>query len=192
MSDCQRRGITTGAMSSESKPSERAAIVGVTDSLRVGAFGADSVAIDFHGRAIQGRPGETLAAALTAAGERELRETEGGERRGLFCGMGVCQECLVEIDGQANQRACMTKLSRALSVRRQAPRAVAFDPSSADHALAGEDALAPDVLVVGGGAGGLNAATVAARAGAQVLLVDERPQPGGQYYKQPLELGGQA
>jgi NADPH-dependent 2,4-dienoyl-CoA reductase/sulfur reductase-like enzyme len=49
--------------------------------------------------------------------------------------------------------------------------------------------LTPDILVLGGGAGGLNAATTAARTGARVLLVDERPQPGGQYYKQPLRAG---
>ncbi len=46
----------------------------------------------------------------------------------------------------------------------------------------------PDILVLGGGAGGLNAATAAARAGAKVLLVDERPEPGGQFYKQPLAI----
>ena len=164
----------------------------MTDSLRVGALGADSVAIDFEGRAIRGRPGETVAAALTAAGERELRETAGGGRRGLFCGMGVCQECLIEIDGHPNQRACMTKLGRSLSVRRQSHRATAFAPSLAEHSGADAEVLTPDVLVLGGGAGGLNAATAAARAGARVLLVDERPQPGGQYYKQPLDLGGQA
>jgi predicted molibdopterin-dependent oxidoreductase YjgC len=82
------------------------------------ALGPDAVAFDFEGREIRGRRGETLAAALTAAGERALRQAGGDERRGLFCGMGVCQECLVEIDGRANQRACMTKLARPLSVRR--------------------------------------------------------------------------
>ena len=50
------------------------------------------------------------------------------------------------------------------------------------------DILEPDILVLGGGAGGLNAATAAARAGAKVLLVDERPEPGGQFYKQPLAI----
>src|SRR6185295_13369422 len=52
------------------------------------------------------------------------------------------------------------------------------------------DVLTPNVLVLGGGAGGLNAAAIAARAGARVLLVDERPQSGGQYYKQPLHPAG--
>jgi len=161
----------------------------VTDSLRAAdtALAAEAVAFEFEGRTILGRLGETLAAALTAAGERELRETRAGERRGLFCGMGVCQECLVEVDGRGNQRACMTKLDGPLSVRRQSHLAAAADlPSAAEPPLAEEEVLAPDILVVGGGAGGLNAAIAAAQAGARVLLVDERPQPGGQYYKQPL------
>jgi NADPH-dependent 2,4-dienoyl-CoA reductase/sulfur reductase-like enzyme len=161
----------------------------VTEPLRAAALGADSVTIDFEGRAIGGRRGETLAAALTAAGERTLRETGAGERRGLFCGMGVCQDCLVEIDGQANQRACMTKLDQPVTVRRQSHLAAAL-AAPREHDSADQGLLTPDVLVLGGGAGGLNAATAAARAGARVLLVDERPQPGGQYYKQPVDLGG--
>jgi NADPH-dependent 2,4-dienoyl-CoA reductase/sulfur reductase-like enzyme len=178
VSGCQRKGTAL-----------------VTDSLRVqgATLGTDSVAIDFHGRTIRGRPGETLAAALTAAGERDLRETKAGERRGLFCGMGVCQECLVEIDGRANQRACMTKLDGPCSVRRQSHLSAPVDlPPATEHAVAAEDVLTPDLLVLGGGAGGLNAAATAARAGARVLLVDERPQPGGQYYKQPLDIAGRA
>ncbi len=161
----------------------------VTGSLRASgaALGNDSLAFEFEGREIRGRPGETLAAALTAAGERDLRETNAGERRGLFCGMGVCQECLVEIDGRGNQRACMTKLERPVSVRRQSHLSSTFDlPPTTEHPVADEEVLAPEILVLGGGAGGLNAAIAAGRAGARVLLVDERPQPGGQYYKQPL------
>jgi NADPH-dependent 2,4-dienoyl-CoA reductase/sulfur reductase-like enzyme len=167
----------------------------VSDLLRAPGttLGTDAVAFDFDGRKLQGRRGETLAAALTAAGERELRETGAGERRSLFCGMGVCQECLVEINGRANQRACMTKLDRPLSVWRQSHLAATPDlPPRAPHSTTDAEVLTPEVLVLGGGAGGLNAAAVAARAGAQVLLVDERPQPGGQYYKQPLDIDGRS
>jgi NADPH-dependent 2,4-dienoyl-CoA reductase/sulfur reductase-like enzyme len=161
----------------------------VSDSLRVpgSTLASDAVAFQFEGREILGRPSETLAAALIAAGERELRETHKGERRGIFCGMGVCQECLVEIDGRSNQRACMTKLERPISVRRQSHFAATVDPPPpTGHVPADDEVLTPDILVLGGGAGGLNAAIAAARAGAGVLLVDERPQAGGQYYKQPL------
>jgi D-hydroxyproline dehydrogenase subunit alpha len=148
---------------------------------------AERVAIDFEGRALTGRRGETLAAALGAAGIRELRLTQSEQPRGIFCGMGVCQECLVEIDGRPNQRACMVKLERPVAVRRQPHLATVAAAPSAAIADAAEP-LTPDILVLGGGAGGLNAAASAARAGAKVLLVDERPEPGGQFYKQPLAI----
>jgi NADPH-dependent 2,4-dienoyl-CoA reductase/sulfur reductase-like enzyme len=144
------------------------------------------VAIDFEGQALRARRGETLAAALSAAGIRELRLTQSGEPRGIFCGMGVCQECLVEIDGRANQRACMTKLEQPVSVRRQRHLAAAVATSIGAGDAA--EILSPDILVLGGGAGGLNAATAASRAGADVLLIDERPEPGGQFFKQPLSI----
>src|SRR5580704_13731740 len=80
---------------------------------------AETVPFDFEGERLAGRRGESLAAALTAAGIRALRATRHDEPRGLFCGMGVCQECLVEVDGVSNQRACMTKLERPVSIRRQ-------------------------------------------------------------------------
>lgn len=101
----------------------------MTGSLRASAQPrvVDAVQFEFEGHALVGRAGESLAAALTAAGERELRQTAKGEFRGLFCGMCVCQECLVEVDGLGNQRACMTKLGASRSVRRQPHRAAVAD-----------------------------------------------------------------
>ena len=149
----------------------------------------ESIEFEFEGERLTGRRGESLAAALTAAGIRALRVTRDEQSRGMFCGMGVCQECLVEVDGVANQRACMTKLKQPVSVRRQRHLAKAIaGGANQKPQLIGAAALEPDILVVGGGAGGLNAARSAALAGARVLLVDERPLPGGQYYKQPLPI----
>jgi thioredoxin reductase/bacterioferritin-associated ferredoxin len=143
--------------------------------------------VHFEDRILHARRGETLAATLTAHGEKSLRHTAGNASRGLFCGMGVCQDCLVEVDGMPNQRACMTKVDRPMNVRRQAALpalAVTQDapPPVPPIETVPED---PDVLVIGGGAGGLNAAIAAVRAGARVVLVDERPAAGGQYFKQP-------
>ena len=138
----------------------------------------------FEGETVEARPGETIAAALTAAGIITLRITRDGEPRGIYCGMGACQECLVEIDGQPSARACMTKVKANSSIRRNiqpsrlpANRPEAEQVSSVDPG--------PDVLVIGGGPAGLTAALSAARNGARVMLVDERPVAGGQYFKQP-------
>lgn len=145
-----------------------------------------TIEITFDGAPVAARRGESLFAALAAAGHLALRETAGGEARGGYCGMGVCQECLVEIDGVPNQRACMVKLTRPVRVRR------ARDPLALDDAWTGRaprriddvPLITPDVLVIGAGPAGLAAAIAARANGAEVLVLDERATPGGQYYKQ--------
>ncbi len=150
---------------------------------------SEIVVLDFEGSNIPARKGETIAAALIAANILEFRTTHSGKLRGLFCGMGACYDCLIEIDGLPNQRACMTVIQRNISVRRQT-----FFASYADDLTTSLDldfhkrSESPDILVVGGGAGGLTAAAVSAEAGAKVMLIDERSLPGGQFFKQPLSF----
>jgi predicted molibdopterin-dependent oxidoreductase YjgC len=67
-----------------------------------------TVTVTFAGRALQARDGQSVAAALTAAGVRSWRTTRRGQRpRGLFCGIGSCFDCLLTIDGRPAQRACL-------------------------------------------------------------------------------------
>jgi sarcosine oxidase subunit alpha len=61
--------------------------------------------------------GETVHAALLAAGIRALRITrKTGEPRGIFCGMGICYECRVTINGVPDQRACMTLVAEGMRI----------------------------------------------------------------------------
>lgn len=79
-----------------------------------------SVAFTFDGREMQGKEGDSVAAALLAAGLRDFRDTvPTGVARGPFCMMGACFDCLVEIDGQANRQACLVSLRPGMQVRRQ-------------------------------------------------------------------------
>ena len=65
-------------------------------------------------------PGETIAAALLAVGIRCLRRTEKGDRpRGIFCGMGVCFDCLVTVNGSTHLRACLTVAEPGMQVTTQ-------------------------------------------------------------------------
>lgn len=149
-----------------------------------------TVEIWFDGRRIDARAGETVAAALTAAGERIFRTTAQGAGRGIFCGMGVCQDCLVRIDGAPNQRACMRKVAPSMRIERETERTnlqdrTALSPVTADML----PVAVPDVLVIGAGPGGLSAAIAARSAGAAVVVLDEREQGGGQFYKQPAVEG---
>ena len=140
-----------------------------------------SITIHFEGRPVPALEGETIAAALSAAGIVGLRRTPSGAPRGLYCGMGACFDCVVSVDGRIGQRACMTKAVDGSQVSGALPSAPAplGDPPETG---APEDRY-PDVLVVGGGPAGLSAAIAAAEAGATVVLLDERAAPGGQYAK---------
>ncbi len=74
----------------------------------------------FEGREIEAFEGETVAAALHAAGIRVFRYTPKlGRPGGLFCAIGKCSSCLMEIDGVPNVRSCMTKVKEGMQVRRQ-------------------------------------------------------------------------
>src|SRR5215204_5878315 len=161
--------------------------------MRMSTRGVDgdppSVVVHFRGRPVPCRPGDTIAAAVTDAGELGCRETPDGSARGIFCGMGVCQECLIVVDGRPGARACMTQVADGMRVERQPalPALVAGPDAAVTAARARVEE--PEVLVVGGGPAGLAAAAAAAEAGCQVLLVDERRKLGGQYYKQPAAAG---
>jgi predicted molibdopterin-dependent oxidoreductase YjgC len=73
--------------------------------------------VHVDGQPIPVQPGQTIAAALMAAGRRVFRHTSSGQPRGLFCGMGVCFECLVTIDGVGGQRACTTLARPGMHIR---------------------------------------------------------------------------
>lgn len=84
-------------------------------ALRAGGAALDAALI-VDGCALRARTGESLAAALLAGGVAMLRRspTAGGPR-GAFCMMGVCQECMVHVDGRRVQ-ACLTPVRDGMTV----------------------------------------------------------------------------
>lgn len=76
--------------------------------------------IQIDGQTTRAREGESVAAALLASGVRSCRTTAiSGEPRAPYCMMGVCFECLVEIDGVPNRQACQVTVQEGMQIRRQ-------------------------------------------------------------------------
>ncbi|MGW5444656.1 (2Fe-2S)-binding protein [Streptomyces asiaticus] len=70
--------------------------------------GSSSCRLTFDGTTVTARPGQSVGAALVAAGIVAWRTTRReGRPRGLFCGIGVCFDCLITVDGRPGQRACL-------------------------------------------------------------------------------------
>ena len=78
---------------------------------------APTVNLTVDGNAIEARAGDTVAAALLAAGLRSSRlSAVSRSPRAPYCMMGVCFECLVEIDGVANRQACLVQIAEGMKV----------------------------------------------------------------------------
>ena len=73
--------------------------------------------LDVDGQSLIAYEGETVAAALLAAGRRVLRHTAGDNPRGIFCGMGICSECMVYVEGKGNVNACVTSVREGMRIR---------------------------------------------------------------------------
>jgi D-hydroxyproline dehydrogenase subunit gamma len=72
------------------------------------------------GETIEAYPGETVATALLAAGRRTARRTaHRGAPRGVFCAIGVCHDCRMIVDGEANVRTCLLPARAGMIVETQ-------------------------------------------------------------------------
>ena len=81
---------------------------------------AETVTILIEGDPVEAAAGDTVAAAVLGAGISSVRTTPvSGSPRSPYCLMGVCFDCLMEIDGVPNQQACMIRVRDGMKVRRQ-------------------------------------------------------------------------
>lgn len=69
------------------------------------------VGFTFDGTTYRAQEGQTIAAALIGHGITSWRRTRVGDQpRGILCGIGVCFDCLITVNGEPNVRACMTRV----------------------------------------------------------------------------------
>jgi predicted molibdopterin-dependent oxidoreductase YjgC len=76
-----------------------------------------AIQLRVDGQLIPAYEGETVAAALLAAGRRIFRQrVPSGDPRGIFCGIGMCFDCLVTVDSTQIVRACMTPVREGMQI----------------------------------------------------------------------------
>lgn len=78
---------------------------------------ADAVHITIEGQPVTARRGDSVSAALLASGLDACRQTPvSGARRGPYCMMGVCFECLVTINGVGNRQGCLVPVAEGMAI----------------------------------------------------------------------------
>jgi D-hydroxyproline dehydrogenase subunit gamma len=93
---------------------------GLRVPVKVGVERGRPLTFFFDGEPVAAFEGETVAAALLAAGRRVLRTTPvTGTPRGIFCGMGICFDCLVVVEGEPSRRACMIFAKEGMRIETQ-------------------------------------------------------------------------
>jgi predicted molibdopterin-dependent oxidoreductase YjgC len=94
----------------------------VKEERRLGSLESrQPVTVEIDGEPVAAYAGESVATVLLALGRRTFRHTEHGAPRGLFCGMGVCFDCLVTVDGVENVRSCLTPVAEGMVISTGGP-----------------------------------------------------------------------
>ena len=82
----------------------------------------ETVKVVFEGQECVVKAGTTVAAALLGHDDNHFcRSAAEGNKRAPYCLMGVCFECLVEIDGMKNRQACLETVVADMNIKRQHP-----------------------------------------------------------------------
>lgn len=143
----------------------------------------EHVRIVVDGKQVDALKGETIAAALVAADLVRLGCYPNGDPRGLSCGMGACQTCVVTVNGCDRSRACMTMVADGMRVSTNCRTALQHSTPILDSDGVAAISSSVDVVVIGAGPAGMTAALELVGAGLCVVILDERDAPGGQYFK---------
>lgn len=137
------------------------------------------VRIQLDGQPVNVAAGSSVAAALAARSPGNSRISVTGENRAAVCGMGVCHECRVLIDGQL-RLACQTLCQQGMRIE------TVLDPGTraacSGAPLESHDDTC-DLLIIGAGPAGMAAALAAAPSGRAIVVVDDNPAPGGQIWR---------
>lgn len=79
-----------------------------------------TVSLRVDGQTIEAEAGSSLASAMLGAGITRFRRSVNGEPRAPLCGMGICYECRVNVDGRPHRKACQVVVAPNMDVQTDA------------------------------------------------------------------------
>ncbi|HDN75765.1 MAG TPA: FAD-binding protein, partial [Acidilobales archaeon] len=145
----------------------------------------------FEGRVIEAYSNESILASLYAIGIKVFSwSTKLHRPRGAFCMIGKCSSCLAYIDGIPNRRLCIEPSRDGIVVERQRGIPKVNTSTNISDEEVNIEELRTDLLIIGGGPAGLQAALKASNLGMDIILVDEGLRLGGQLVKQTHKFFG--
>lgn len=149
-----------------------------------------SIPFYWNEQQFQAKPNEMISSALMAQGVTVFRHhVKDKSPQGIFCANGQCSQCMVIANGLP-VKACMTAVTPGMKIVPADGLPVlpqsnpAFTPSKFQRTVEIE------VLIIGAGPAGLSAAVQLGNAGANVLLIDDKNQPGGKLVLQTHRFFG--
>ncbi|SDS86167.1 hydrogen cyanide synthase HcnA [Pseudomonas sp. Z003-0.4C(8344-21)] len=81
--------------------------------------------VHINGQPVTAAIGETVLSVIQSLGLRQIARNDHNQISGAYCGMGVCQCCLVQIDGRHKRRACQTVVRDGMQIQTQVNRITA-------------------------------------------------------------------
>jgi NADPH-dependent 2,4-dienoyl-CoA reductase/sulfur reductase-like enzyme/Fe-S-cluster-containing hydrogenase component 2 len=136
------------------------------------------ISFTFNGREMKAYEGEVITTALFAAGVQVFgHHPRDGSPQGIFCANGQCSQCTVLVDGLP-VKGCMMPVAAGMDVR-SCEGLPALPAEDAPPAFREIPTIETDVLVIGGGPAGINAAIELGILGVKTLVVDDKNEFGG-------------
>jgi len=140
----------------------------------------------FENNQLEAYEGETISSALIRNGYKKFRIDKEGKDRSVYCNMGVCNECILNVNGNPSIKSCSTKVINDDKIFRQNYQAPI--PDTKEEIQLNKEIIETEILLIGAGPSGIGFLNSIKNSNQKIIIIDEKDTIGGQYYKKLSEI----